>query len=295
MFFPVKAAFLQALAADARPAFAALDDEPLEILADRARAAHPTLPFDPARFAALLASRLGPSDGPEELTALHAADLHLADGCGRGHAAALRAFEQLHGADIDLAVAKSGGRGVSRDELRQLFRDKMFVAERDRPPRIQSYGGRGALRSWVRVAAARLVVDLARRAEPVYATPDEELARRLPTDDPEVAYLRHAYGDALPAAFETALGGLSVRQRNLLRQRFLHGLTADRLATMYGVHRATVFEWLGDARAALTKELRQALATRVPDHQLESVVDLLGSHLELSVRRMLDSRLESEP
>jgi RNA polymerase sigma-70 factor (ECF subfamily) len=290
----MRQAFLQALPPAARAALegAAGLDARLAEMAAAARDAHPQIRFEVDSFARALADRSAEAEGLEDLAALHAADIHLCDACARGDAAALRAFERLHGADLDRAVAKSPGLAIGKDELRQLFRDKMFVAEPGRPPRIRSYGGRGALKSWVRVAAARLVVDLARRTEPVYATPDEELARRLPSEDPEVDYLRHAYGDVLPAAFEAALAQLSVRQRNLLRQRFLHGLTVERLAAMYGVHRATVFEWLGQARDALTAQLESALAARIPDHELESVVDLLGSRLDLSVRRMLDSRLE---
>jgi hypothetical protein len=63
---------------------------------------------------------------------------------------------------------------------------------------------------------------------------------------------------------------------------------------MYGVHRSTLFEWLAGARDALLRELRSALARRLPGDDLDSVVAMLGSKLELSVRRMLDSRLEEE-
>ncbi len=110
----------------------------------------------------------------------------------------------------------------------------------------------------------------------------------------EVAVLRHAYGPALEQAFSRGLAALDVRQRNLLRQRYLHDVSGDALAKQYGIHRATMFGWLDKARVALLFEVRQALAAAVPGDQLESVVGMLGSELHVSVRRLLDSQLEPE-
>jgi RNA polymerase sigma-70 factor (ECF subfamily) len=220
-------------------------------------------------------------------------DLDLAEACARGESTALEAFEQRFGADLDRAVAKSPTLGVSADEFRQLVREKLFVGREGRAARIAGYQGKGPLRAWVRVTATRLVVDLARKRPSEVPRTDEELARRLPpADDPELEHLRHAYGSALPDAFEEALQNLTARQRNLLRQRFLHELTVERMAAMYDVHRSTMFEWLGKARTDLFALVQSALAERIGDQQLASVVAVLGSKLDMSVRRMLDSKLE---
>ncbi|HZO13697.1 MAG TPA: sigma-70 family RNA polymerase sigma factor [Polyangiaceae bacterium] len=225
----------------------------------------------------------------------HCPDLLLASACARGEAPALLAFERVFGPDVDRAIDKSPRLGIDREEFRQLLRARLFVAEGERPPRITGYRGEGALRSWVRVTAGRLVIDLSRRHHDS-ERPDDDLARRLATagDDPELDYLRHAYAEALPSAFAEAVERLTVRQRNLLRQRFLQELTVERLASIYGVHRSTMFEWLAGARESLLKELRAALARRLPEQNLDSVLALMGSQLELSVRRMLDSRLERD-
>jgi RNA polymerase sigma-70 factor (ECF subfamily) len=98
----------------------------------------------------------------------------------------------------------------------------------------------------------------------------------------------------MPTAFQEALVALSARQRNLLRQRYLQELTVERLAAVYGVHRSTMFEWLGGARDSLLTALRGALSRRLPDQELDSVMALMGSGLELSVRRLLDSKLEKD-
>ena len=222
------------------------------------------------------------------------ADVYLAEVCGLGDGAALRRFEQLYGPELDRAIAKSPTLGYSADEFRQLVMDRLFVSEGDGPPRISKYLGKGTLKAWVRVMTSRFVIDLSRRRDRATSS-DDGLADKLnASEDTELDYLRHAYGPALDAAFEQAIASLSVRERNLLRQRYLHDMAADALARMYGVHRSTMFLWLDKARASLVDNVRKVLAQRVPGDQLESVVGMLGSKLQVSVRRMLDSRLESE-
>ena len=223
-----------------------------------------------------------------------AADIYLADACAQGQAAALRRFEQLFGPELDRAIARSPTLGFSADEFRQLVMDRLFVSDGEGPPRIAKYLGKGTLKAWVRVMTSRFVIDLSRRRDRATAS-DDGLADKLgAAEDTELDYLRHAYGPALDAAFEHAIAALSIRQRNLLRQRYLHDTAADALARMYGVHRSTMFLWLDKARASLVDNVRKVLAQRVPGDQLESVVGMLGSKLQVSVRRMLDSQLESE-
>lgn len=254
-----------------------------------AGAAH-GLVVDEARWLGALAAAI-----EVPLADIDAGDLWLATACAHGDAPALRRFESVYGREIDRAIAKSHGLGLSPAEFRQLVLDRLFVHEEGRPPRICSYRGRGTLKAWVRVMTSRLVVDLARRRDDT-TTSDDALAEKIrAVDDPEIDYLRHAYGSSLDAAFEHAIAALTVRQRNLLRQRYLHGVSPDALAKMYGVHRSTLFDWLEKARIALLRLVREGLATRVPGDALESVVHLLGSKLDLSVRRMLDSRIEPEP
>jgi RNA polymerase sigma-70 factor, ECF subfamily len=278
----------------ARPAFAARPD--LDALLERAEAeaaaALAPTPLDPGLLGEALGLRAG-AEGPGALAALRPADVYVAEGCARGLGPALVAFDRLFGPDLDAVIGKSPGLGLARDEFRQIVREHLFVAPPGRPPRVASYGGRGPFRAWVRVTAARLVIDLARRRDdaelPAEGAPGGGLRA-----DPELAYLRQAYRHVLPAAVAEALAGLSVRQRNLLRQRYLQGLGADKLATMYGVHRATAFAWLDEARRALLEGTRQAVRRHAHGHELDSVMALLGSELEVSVRRMLGPSAEGE-
>lgn len=228
------------------------------------------------------------------LDELQAADLYLAAACGHGDTAALRCFEAEYGGEFDRAIAKSPTLGLAPAEFRQLVLDRLFVAEGDAAPRIRKYLGRGSLKAWLRVMTSRFIIDLSRRRDRRTAS-DDGLAEKIgAVEDTELDYLRHAYGPALDSAFAQAVAALSVRERNLLRQRYLHEVSPDTLAKMYGVHRSTVFAWLDKARVSLLGQVRQGLAAQLPGDKLESVVGMLGSKLQLSVRRMLNSKLEPE-
>jgi|GEM_PF-4314550 len=51
--------------------------------------------------------------------------------------------------------------------------------------------------------------------------------------DPEIAYLKQRYRDEFREAFVAALGALDERQRNVLRQHHLDGMTIDQLGSLH--------------------------------------------------------------
>jgi RNA polymerase sigma-70 factor (ECF subfamily) len=254
-----------------------------------------------------LAQRL--SERPEEVVGVdvlqdvHAQDLGLAIACERGADAALREFDRRFTPDMDRAIARSPNLGIGRDEFRQIVREKLFVAvgagESSAKKKIASWSARAPLAGWVRVVCARAVVDLSRRREDrellVGGAGDDALFERLRSSaDPELAALRRRFVDLLPAAFRAGLAALTPRQRNLLRQRYLHGVAASAIATAHGVHRATAFGWIEEARQALLAGARRHLAEAARDAALESVVQLLGSELHVSLGRLLGADAERE-
>jgi RNA polymerase sigma-70 factor (ECF subfamily) len=255
---------------------------------------------DGERFAAFVAAHVDDDGEPEPALAdIHAADALLACGCADGNPRALAQFEREYGRDIDLAIARSGDIGLTRDEFRQRVRERLFVAGPDRAARIAAYGGRGTLRAWVRVTATRVMLDwLRRRAEPQHRPSDDAAVfdHMAGPADPELDYMRRIYGAAVPEAMQSAFAALTPRQRNLLRQRYVHQLPSDRLAIVYRVHRATAFRWLEDARAALWQNLRSALAQRlrIADAELDSVIAMIASRVDVSFRGLLASQLEGE-
>ncbi len=289
-----EAGFLAALAPELVPAFAALPS-----LGDRlavwAALPEASLLTREDLFAGV-ARRIGEGDLAEPEAALGSfeiADLCLALACAKGAPRALEELDRRFGGEMDRAIAKSKSLGVSRDEFRQIIREKLFVAAPGQEPRIASYGGRAPLAGWLRVVCARAVIDLARRQDDLPAG-DQGLLDRLPSrDDPELAALRARHAEALPVAFAAGLAALAPRQRNLLRQRYLHNVSAASLAQSYGVHRATLFEWLEAARGDLIKHTEKRLKGAV-EQNLDSLLGLLGSELDLSIRRLLSSTVEDE-
>ncbi len=245
-----------------------------------------------------IAERLGEADLQDPrgaLSSFRARDLAIAIGCLRGQSAAIVAFEREHGAEIDRALSKSPTLGLHPDELRQIILEKLFVAAAGETPRIAQYGGRATLSSWVRVTCARTIIDLSRRAKNREIHADEDWLAEWPdTDDPELRLLRARYAPLLPNAFAAALEKLAPRQRNLLRQRFVHDISAQTLAASYGVHRATIFSWIEQARRDLLSQVRVSLRASVASTSLDSLVEVMGSAMELSIRRLLDSHLEDE-
>jgi len=155
---------------------------------------------------------------------LHAADVELAAACARGEPAAIAAFDRAYGAELDGAIARSPRLGIARDEFRQLVRTRLFVGAPGKPARIASYTGDGPLKAWVRVTAARVVIDLARAHDDREQPADDAMLARLASPhDPALLLLQSAYGAHVQDAFREGLAQLSVRQRNLLRQHFVDG------------------------------------------------------------------------
>ena len=257
---------------------------------------NPSLALDPELFDQCLVRALTTREEFDALIAgeIALADLYLAAACVRGEPPALRRFDLLCGPELDRAISRSPKLGWTKPEFRQFVAVRLFVGPEGRAAKLLSYRGRGSLRAWVRVAAARMIIDLSRRRAQPSAGDDALLDHLRADEDPELDYLRQAYGPLLRGAFERAVAALTVRQRNLLRQHYLHELPVDALATIYAVHRSTLYVWLEQARAALLEHARAALAAGVPDDRLESVIALLGSQLQVSVRRMLDSQLEAD-
>ncbi|MBC8073950.1 MAG: transcriptional regulator, partial [Deltaproteobacteria bacterium] len=223
---------MAALPAEARPVF---DAEPdlgarLAALLDEAITAIGRFAAPDLGFAAHLGGILPADATPVAFEKLRAADLYLAYGCAAGETIALSAFESEFGRDIDLAISRSGNVNLAKDEFRQLVRNKLFVAMPGRRPKIADYAGRGDLRSWVRVTALRMIVDLVRQHAGDREVPLEAEALGAipaPGDDPELDYIQRVYKTEFRDALTTGFNRLTPRERNLLRHQVLHGLNID--------------------------------------------------------------------
>jgi RNA polymerase sigma-70 factor, ECF subfamily len=259
-----------------------------------ARAAWPQVDVPDEVFVPYLASRLagdevGGAELESRLASARIADLYLACACARGDTRALAAFEHGTLDVVDAALARMNMSAAIVDEVKQIVRRLLLVAD-SRPPRIVDYSGRGDLRGWVRVTAAREALRLVRQGKREVALEPELLEQAIAPDaDAELEYVKTVYRGEFRAAFRDAMARLSDRERNLLAHQFVDGLTLDQLAALYRVHRATIARWLARARARLLRGTQAALRTRLRVHasELDSIMRLIESRLDVTLPGIL--------
>jgi RNA polymerase sigma-70 factor (ECF subfamily) len=146
------------------------------------------------------------------------------------------------------------------------------------------------LTAWVRVVATREAARMLPRARRELSAADEELAGLIaPDDDPEVGYLKRLYRDEFKLAFTAAVDALEARDRLLLRQHALDGLSIDQLGALHDVHRATAARWVEAAREAVLTGTHRELVRRLrlSRTELASVMRLIRSQLDVSLPRLL--------
>jgi RNA polymerase sigma-70 factor (ECF subfamily) len=93
-------------------------------------------------------------------------------------------------------------------------------------------------------------------------------------------------------SFAAAVAALSPRERTLLRQHLLDGLTVDALAPLYRVHRATAARWLAAVREKVLQATRAELAVRagLRGEALTGLLSAIRSRLDLSLSRVLGTQ-----
>ncbi|ATB30912.1 sigma-70 family RNA polymerase sigma factor [Melittangium boletus] len=256
-----------------------------------AASAWPAVKLPPERFLRHLARHLPAPEAPADaLAKLHAADLYLACACAEGEPQALLSFEQHVLRKVPARLGPLPGSTV--DEVLQVLRQRLLLGVGEAPPRIADYAGRGPLRAWVRIVAARIVTALSQQGghpERLSESP-ESLAQLLAPDDPERELVRAHSREVLSEALRAALAALPERERALLRLHHLHGLTMDRLATMYGESRSNIARHVAHARERLLRLTRHELEARLKLHgrELESLLGLVRSRLDLSLGGLMD-------
>jgi RNA polymerase sigma-70 factor (ECF subfamily) len=254
-------------------------------LIDEARQAWPRL----TRGAERLRVRLQRAGATlESLSDMKVADLYLACACLDGDAAALKAFDEL----LDEVARKLRRSDCSDDalaEAKQVAR-QVLLPRGDAPPPLSDYTGRGALYSWLRVVLGRELLRVLGGANRQVALSSARMALPDADNDPETAYLKAHYEREFKQAFAAAMGELPDQDRRALRYAIVERLTIDEIARLEQIHRATAARDIARARARLADRTRAALQARlsVEQTQLESILRLVSSQLDVSVCRLLD-------
>jgi RNA polymerase sigma-70 factor (ECF subfamily) len=263
----------------------------LDLALDRAlsagRAAWPGVSVDADDYTRYLAARVDEGEDPlAAIEALHTTDLYLACACSSGSEEAVGVFARRLLADLGGALAPAGATALAED-VRQILLERLFVRGEGSLPKIATYSGRGPLGAWVRVSAVRIAVSL-RRGEHAAEAPDhagapEPLAEGV---DPELDALKLHYAAAFNAALREAFSHLVPRDRTLLKLHYVDGVSVERIAGSYNVHRVSASRWLSAARARVLEETTRLLRERqrLTESELESVTRLVRSRLEVSLR-----------
>jgi RNA polymerase sigma-70 factor (ECF subfamily) len=262
--------------------------DPFSGIVEAGRARWPDIPLEPRDFVAHLKANAARSD-PARL-ASHAGDLWLACACARRVRGAEAALETLLAPAVAKAVAGIDTSAAFADDVLQVLREKLLFGKGSAGPAIATYAGEGPLAGFLRIAARRAALNLVARKELPAASEEELLAARSALPDPEVEHLRETYRAEFRAAFLDALKALAPRERLLLKQHYVDGLSGARIAELHGVAASTITRALQGARGALQASARKNLEERLrlSASQIDSLAGLVLSRLEVSLSGALE-------
>lgn len=188
---------------------------------------------------------------------LHLRDLALARACARGNEVAwnefLRKFRQpMQQAAIAITRSSSAGEELADSLYAELF----GLVQRDgvRTSPLASYSGRGALMGWLRATLAQRHVNQHRRTHREDPLVGEDYPAHATQAPPEPHDLLR-----LSSAVREVLSSLAPEDRFVLSAYFLDGHTLLEVATLLGVHEATVSRRVRKLTDRLHKQLVRKL------------------------------------
>lgn len=265
----------------------------LRSLLEAGRRAWPALALPEARFLQALAERaVWQKDGvtTPALSALHGEDLYLATAGASQIPAAVEEIEARFLRDLPATLMRAEFPRSLADEACQVLRERLFTATAGGVPKIASYDGRGALKTWLRIAAQRTAISLRRGPEQRTQPLSEAILAGLPkVASPELALMKERYQGELKATLQQLLLELPRERSQVLRLHLLDGLTLEQIGGLYRVNRSTVKRWLDDVRTQLSKGARRKLGARLglAEEEVRQLIGLLQSQIDLSLSRIL--------
>ena len=222
-----------------------------------ARRRWPHVALDEGVFASFVRERLADGDEAASLDRFQMIDLYLACACARGLAPATAVFRETYLSQVRSSLRCLDIDAETIDGVAHGLFDELLERTDGGSPGISLYGGRSSLLAWLLVKATRKALAVRERQ----GRPAERGSMNAMVADPELARLKVVYRESFNAAFLDAARGLSSRERNLLRYRYVERLTADEVARLYGIERGTALEWQERACRALVEGMRGRLVT----------------------------------
>ncbi len=257
--------------------------EAWQLAFDAAKKAWPTVTVAPNVFATAYAAA---SEGEDD--AIHASDLYWALGCLGHQNAALEALKKA----LTRLLSGKNMPTTERDDLVGQAVASLVMGRTGSPPKLTQYRGRSPLGGWLHVVVSRLFLNSKRGVKEQTDLDDQVV---LGASDvalpPELELAREKYRGVFSASFRAGIAALTPRQRNLLRQHYLDGLSLDQVAALYRVHRATAARWLQQARAEVLDKMREDVAkkTGLGRSEVDSMMKLVRSRMELSASVFLSA------
>lgn len=267
-----------------------MGDDPLRDAWEAGRAAWPEVELDCERFVAFAAGA-----APSAITRFPA-DLYLAAACLANTSAAHAAFDRELQTAARGAIRAIDATEAFVDEAFQRLRASLLVGDGIRP-RIADYAGRGPLRAWVGVSAARTALMMRRAQHRMREVQTDDWCAALATistSNPELELVKQQYAEAFAAALRAAVDALPARQRAALRMSFVDALSIDDIARVYAVHRATAARWIQRACEQIFEHTRRELAAQLAlsATELDRMTALVQSQIDVSISQLLPAQLE---
>jgi RNA polymerase sigma-70 factor (ECF subfamily) len=232
---------------------------------------------------------------------LRMADLVLARACAGGNERAWERFIALYRQPLLRAgAAIASNEAVGRELADGLYAELygLTVREGERRCPLDSYSGRGSLIGWLRTTLAQRYVDQHRRTH--REQPLNEVNQRAAPHAGSATAPDSTALSLLTGAINEALERQATAERLLLASYYLDGRRLHEIATMMGVHEATVSRKLRRAAKAVRKQIvrsleRKGLSRRQAEEALATdprdlTSDLGGvSSTQLRVKELLQS------
>lgn len=227
----------------------------------------------------------------ELLTPALAGDLFLAFACLSNVPGAVEVFQTTYAPIVAATARRFDKSGALTEELVQRVAELLFVSKDGRPGRIADYKGRGPLSAWVRTCAKRAALRLVNADSPeLLMTRDALVEEIADACDQELTLLKSHYGELFRQELVVALGELEAKDRMLLQLHLVAGLSTTRIAKMYHLNQSSISRQLQRAAEKIFDRVKQRIHARlgVATAELESLLDLARSHIELTLSNMDD-------
>ena len=214
-------------------------------------------------------------------------DLYLACAAGAGDHAAVRLIEERFIARLPARIRRLGSATDKVRDILQTVRERLFSGNL---PRIRAYNGAGPLEQWIKVVAIRTAIDLHRTDQSIPRIEGAWLETVAPPDrDAAALMMKVEYKRELEAAIRDLISQLSPRDRAILRLHVVEGVSIEKIAASYGVHRVTVARWVWTAGETLLDGLRGRFREKfgIVPCEFDSMARMARSQLSIDLARLL--------